>query len=51
VKRNDLLFDLINSCDVTRINQTGWWHWHRQEQAVAFETFAQALGYDGKGRA
>ena len=35
MKRNDLLFDLINGCDVTRISEIGWWAWHRQDQAIA----------------
>lgn len=48
VKRNDLLFDLINGCDLTRISEIGWWPWHRREQAVPFDRFAEALGYDGK---
>ena len=30
VKRNDLLFDLINGCDVTTIKETGWARWHRR---------------------
>lgn len=44
VKRNDLLFDLINGCDLTRIDLTGWAHWHRSDQAVPFDQFLAALG-------
>jgi hypothetical protein len=47
VKRNDLLFDLINGCDVTRIVDVGWARWHRRVQPVPFDDFVTALG--GKG--
>ena len=42
VKRNDLLFDLIRGCDLTRINQVSWNGWHRGE--VSFENFSEAFG-------
>lgn len=48
VKRNDLLFDLIRGCDLTRISEIGWSDWHRKyedKDAVPFDTFAKALGY------
>jgi hypothetical protein len=45
VKRNDLLFDLINGCDVTRIVKVGWGHWHRRVQPVPFDAFVDALGW------
>ena len=49
VKRNDLLFDLINGCDVTRIIETGWWKWHRRSvPPVPFKAFADALGWKGE---
>jgi hypothetical protein len=38
VKRNDLLFDLIRGCDLTRVSEVSWAHWHRGE--VDFPTFA-----------
>jgi hypothetical protein len=44
VKRNDLLFDLINGCDVTRIIDTGWKKWHRSRTPVPFEDFSAAFG-------
>lgn len=47
VKRNDLLFDLINGCDVTRIDKIGWWAWHRSETSVPFDSFIAALGWTG----
>ncbi|WP_044549309.1 hypothetical protein [Mesorhizobium japonicum] len=49
VKRNDLLFDLINGCDLTRISRVGWWPWHRRPKAIDFDSFALAFGYDGTG--
>jgi hypothetical protein len=48
VKRNDLLFDLIRGCDLTRITEIGWAHWHRSEEAVPFDKFSNALGPPGK---
>lgn len=44
VKRNDLLFDLINGCDVTRIIDTGWKNWHRSLTRVPFKDFSEAFG-------
>ncbi len=48
VKRNDLLFDLIRGCDVTRIIEIGWKDWHRLDEAVSFEDFSSALGPEGE---
>src|SRR5262249_43768951 len=49
VKRNDLLFDLINGCDLTHIVRTGWWKWHRRSTPpVPFEDFLEALGWTGE---
>lgn len=45
VKRNDLLFDLIRGCDLTRIADIGWRKWHRSE--VAFDVFSTAFGTHG----
>ncbi|HKP35971.1 MAG TPA: hypothetical protein VJT71_03865 [Pyrinomonadaceae bacterium] len=44
VKRNDLLFDLIRGCDLTRITKIGWYDWHRQSEPIPFEAFADAFG-------
>jgi hypothetical protein len=41
VKRNDLLFDLVRGCDLTRIVEIGWGPWHRRE--VSFETFSEMM--------
>ncbi|MGZ5442166.1 MAG: hypothetical protein ACXW5U_10620 [Thermoanaerobaculia bacterium] len=45
VKRNDLLFDLIRGCDLTRICDIGWKDWHRGE--VSFEDFSDFFGPKG----
>jgi hypothetical protein len=47
VKRNDLLFDLIRGCDLTRISHISWAEMHRAEQAVDFDTF-ESYFYEGK---
>ncbi|MEK6261446.1 MAG: hypothetical protein AABP62_22840 [Planctomycetota bacterium] len=44
VKRNDLLFDLINGCDLTRIVEIGWKDWHRREAQISLTEFCDALG-------
>lgn len=48
VKRNDLLFDLIRGCDLTRISNFGWKSWHRRRTPVLFADFAAAFGEVGK---
>lgn len=47
VKRNDLLFDLIRGCDLTRIEAIGWRPFHRE--AVKFDDFSHAFGADAHG--
>jgi hypothetical protein len=47
VKRNDLLFDLIRGCDLTRIADIGWRKWHRSDNPVDFGDFAKAFGAHG----
>jgi hypothetical protein len=44
VKRNDLLFDLIRGCDLTRITEIGWSQWHRQLDPVPFDDFSGLFG-------
>jgi len=44
VKRNDLLFDLIRGCDLTRISEISWAPWHRRKQPVPWSDFRAALG-------
>ena len=36
VKRNDLLFDLIRGCDLTRIDEISWWPSHRGQMTFAW---------------
>jgi hypothetical protein len=50
VKRNDLLFDLIQGCDLTRISRIGWADWHRRETPILLADFLEALGYDNTER-
>ncbi len=40
VKRNDLLFDLIRGCDLTRISKVSWSDWHRRPALVEWKEFA-----------
>jgi hypothetical protein len=47
VKRNDLLFDLIRGCDLTRISDFGWKEWHRSDDTVPFNNFSDAFGPKG----
>lgn len=41
VKRNDLLFDLIRGCDLTRISEISWKPWHRNPGLIAWNEFAR----------
>lgn len=53
VKRNDLLFDLIRGCDLTRISAIGWAPWHRLESLVPYDDFQASFGAEdpaGSGR-
>ncbi|HJQ36744.1 MAG TPA: hypothetical protein VKB93_06375 [Thermoanaerobaculia bacterium] len=49
VMRNDVLFDLIRGCDLTRISEIGWKDWHRRKETepVSFEEFSAAFGDKG----
>jgi hypothetical protein len=51
VKRNDVLFDLIRGCDLTRISKIGWAPWHRSRTPVSWAEFASSFGSEvEKGR-
>jgi hypothetical protein len=53
VKRNDLLFDLIRGCDLTRISAIGWAPWHRLDSLVPYTGFQASFGAEdppGSGR-
>jgi hypothetical protein len=39
VKRNDALFDLIRGCDLTRICDVSWRHWHRPGVVIPWDRF------------
>lgn len=41
VKGNELLYDLLRGCDLTRIAWIGWGKWHRREARVEWEEFAR----------
>lgn len=41
VKRNDLLFDLIRGCDLTRISAISWGHWLVPGYIVPWEEFGK----------
>lgn len=44
VKRNDLLFDLIRGCDLTRISDIGWAPWHRATDPIEWKAFDEYFG-------
>jgi hypothetical protein len=41
VKRNDVLFDLIRGCDLTRIKDVSWREWHRSPEPVHWKKFRE----------
>lgn len=46
IKTNDLLFDLIRGCDLTRIDEISWAHWHRKltrDHMVPWEEFERMI--------
>jgi hypothetical protein len=43
VKSNDVLFDLIRGCDLTRISAIGW-DWHRARELVEWDDFEASFG-------
>jgi hypothetical protein len=49
VKRNDLLFDLIRGCDLTRIVEVSWAGWHRSETPVEYSSFEKYFGAPSTG--
>lgn len=44
VKSNDVLFDLIRGCDLTRISAIGWADWHRSKELVHWDDFKTSFG-------
>jgi hypothetical protein len=49
IKRNDVLFDLIRGCDLTRLSAISWDEWHRndKDEPIDFDEFAKAFGNAG----
>jgi hypothetical protein len=43
LKSNDLLYNLIRGCDLTRIACLSWGKWHRRESPVPWEEFLRRL--------
>lgn len=43
VKRNDLLYDLVRGCDLTRIKCVSWGEWHRLAPPVPWHSFVDKL--------
>ena len=48
IKNNDLLYDLIRGCDLTRISDVSWRDWHRSGDLMSWPTFAGMFSADGK---
>jgi hypothetical protein len=44
VKGNDLLYDLIRGCDLTRIRSISWSKWHRSPDVVPWADFVHMMG-------
>ncbi|MBP6107116.1 MAG: hypothetical protein KA506_11490 [Steroidobacteraceae bacterium] len=44
VKNNDVLFDLIRGCDLTRISAIGWADWHRSRKLIDWDAFKASFG-------
>jgi hypothetical protein len=44
VKRNDVLFDLLQGCDLARISDTGWKQWHRTDEPMPWNSFERSWG-------
>jgi hypothetical protein len=49
VKSNDLLYDLLRGCDLTRISWISWADWHRSREPVSWHHFAANFHPDGAG--
>lgn len=48
VKNNELLFDLVRGCDLTRIAKVSWAGWHRQAQPVPLKMFSAMFSNGAK---
>jgi hypothetical protein len=45
VKGNDVLFDLLRGCDLTRISAIGWADWHRSRGLIEWAEFETSFGF------
>lgn len=43
VKGNDLLYDLMRGCDLTRIESISWSAWHRESKQMPWPTFLELM--------
>jgi hypothetical protein len=43
VKNNDLLYDLIRGCDLTRIESISWATWHREPNPIPWHDFVMLM--------
>jgi hypothetical protein len=43
VKNNDLLYDLIRGCDLTRIASISWANWHRKRERMPWQDFVTLM--------
>lgn len=48
VKGNDVLFDLLRGCDLTRISAIGWAGWHRSRKLIEWDDFEASFGVLGE---
>lgn len=48
LKNNELLYDLIRGCDLTRIAWISWGNWHRKEELIPASEFLAMLGDKAK---
>lgn len=44
VKSNEVLFDLLRGCDLTRISAIGWPGWHRSRRLIDWDSFEASFG-------
>ena len=50
VKSNDLLYNLIRGCDLTRVRYLSWGEWHRRKEPVPWDEFIEKFkGTDENG--
>lgn len=50
VKSNDMLYDLLRGCDLTRISYVSWHKWHRSGETVEWAEFADMFVAEDDGQ-